>query len=305
MGETTEVFPMVKENKLVNKVKRLLKRLRCPRWLHHFGPKTYEFYEHVAALLIRSYCRLSYRRTAGFMKGMLGMACPSKSALQATADKIRTGLWNKLLELTSGYKHHIIAIDSTGLSRNNPSYYYLKRIDGKIPKIPVKLSIALDTKTKKICAAKARVLPSHDIKDAKHLLGKLRTNILVADKGYDANWLHKYCHERGIETHIPMRDYGRRVLHNRHSARRKAAKKFRWRTYHRREMVESGNHSLKSKYGSSVSSRKAATIRSEVYGRLLCHNLFGLFTEIQDRALPIKSFINYILKDIFLLKWQK
>ena len=53
---------MEKEIKLVKKVKHLLKCLGCPRWLHHFGPKTYEFYEHLIALLVKEYCRLSYRR---------------------------------------------------------------------------------------------------------------------------------------------------------------------------------------------------------------------------------------------------
>jgi len=32
--------------KLVYKVKRLIRRADCPRWLHHFGPKKYEFWNH-------------------------------------------------------------------------------------------------------------------------------------------------------------------------------------------------------------------------------------------------------------------
>lgn len=271
---------MKKEVKLVNKVKRLLKRLRCPRWLHHFGPKKFEFYEHIAALLVRHYCRLSYRRTVKLLD-LLGFTCPSKSALQFTTNKIRFSIWNKLLELTSGYKHHIIAIDSTGLSRSNPSYHYLRRIDGKWPRIPVKLSVAFDTKLKKYCAAKIRVLPAHDIKDVKSLLNHIQTNILVADKAYDANWLHRYCYDRNIQAHIPMRDYGK-ARHIRNTCRKRAAKNFRTRTYHRREMVESGNHSIKTKFGFSVNSKKATTIRSDIYGRLLCHNLFGFIIEIQD-----------------------
>ena len=276
---------MKRRCKLVNKVKRLLRRLRCPRWLHHFGPKKYEFYIHVVCLLIRHYCRLSYRRTVKLLD-LLGFTCPSKSALQFTANKISSGVWNKLLELTSGYRHNIIAIDSTGISRTNPSYHYLKRIDGKWPKIPVKLSCSFDTQTKKYCSAKIRVLPAHDVKDVRSLLRNLKFNILVADKGYDANWIHKYCHEKNIETHIPMRDYGKKVNAYNWSARRKSAKNFRLRTYHRRSLIESGNHSNKAKFGSSVNSKKAATIRSDVYGRLLCHNLFGLIILSRFRTEP-------------------
>jgi len=55
---------MEKKTKLTNKVKRLLKRLRCPRWLHHFGPKKYEFWQH-AVVLARAL--LSYDLKGGFI----------------------------------------------------------------------------------------------------------------------------------------------------------------------------------------------------------------------------------------------
>lgn len=264
---------MKKEAKIIKKVKRFIKRLGCPRWLHHFGPKTYEFYEHLVPLLVGHYCSLSYRRIVELLD-LFGFTCPSKSALQSTANKIPKWLWDKALEITSGVKHHIIALDGTGFSRTNPSYHYLRRIDGKIPKVPIKLSGCFDTRTKKWCAAKVRVLPAHDIKDAKYLLEKVQANILVADKGYDANSLHKYCYEHGIEAHIPMRNHGKSKHHN-WSYRRKAAEHFRLRTFHRRSLIESGNGSIKRKYGSSVSSKNCKTIRAEVMGRLLTHNLFG------------------------------
>jgi len=262
---------MEKENKLVKKVKRLLRRLGCPRWLHHFGPKTYEFYENFVALLIRFFCRLSYRRVKHLLD-MLGIICPSKSALHRTSKKLDSAFWSRVLKITCG-NSYLIAIDSTGLSRTNPSYHYLRRIDGKMPKVPVKVSIAFDTRKKKFSAAKIRVTPAHDIKDARFLIRKSMPNIIVADKGYDANSLHEYCRENGIRAHIPMRNKGHPV-HSSWNARRLAAKQFKLRTYHRRELCESGNSSLKRKYGSSVSSKKARTIRTEVYGRLACHNIF-------------------------------
>ena len=245
-----------------------------PRWLHRFGPKTYEFYEHLTVLLIKHYCKTSYRRIVNLLD-LLGFRSPSKSALQYTAKKIPKTLWEKSLELTSGDQHHIIAIDGTGLSRTNPSYHYLMRIDGKMPKIPIKLSGCLDTRNKKWCSARIRVLPAHDIQDARYLLARTQANVLVADKGYDANWLHSLCKERGMQTHIPIRNYGK-SRHKRWTARRKAALTFRERTYHRRSLVESGFSSIKRKYGASVSSKKARTIKAEIYGRLLCHNLLGI-----------------------------
>ena len=263
---------MKKEVKLINKIKRLLRRLGCPRWLHHFGPKTYEFYQHMVALVIRWYCRLSYRRVVKLLN-LLSIECPSKSALQYNACKIKTAWWNKIIELTSGKKHEIVAIDATGICRTNPSYHYLKRINSKPPRMFVKLSASLDVKNKKFCAVKTRIIPVHDIRDAKILVKRSKAKILVADKGYDANWLHEYCLSNNVKTHIPMRKNGKVRIHNL-SKRRLAAKHFNEDIYHKRELIESGFGSLKRVYGSSVNSKKASTIRSDIYGRILCHNIF-------------------------------
>jgi len=258
---------MEKEIKLVNKVKRLLRRLGCPRWLHRYGPKKYEFREHLCALLMRAFCRLSYVRVAELFD-LFGIRCPRKSALQETAAKLDSSFWQKVLKATSG-QAYLVALDSTGFSRTNPSYHYLKRINGAMPKIPVKMSVAFDTRQKKFCTAKIRVLPAHDIKDAKFLLQKSNSKIAVADKAYNSEKLFQFAHEQKTSLMVPEKSNAKRGFF-----RKKAKKNFRTKTYHRREMVESGFGSCKQKFGSSVSSRKARTIRSELYGRLACHNIF-------------------------------
>ena len=264
---------MTREVKLVKKVKRFLRRLGMPRWLHHFGPKTYEFYEHFNALLIQRFCKASYRRTVKLFD-LLGMRCPSKSALQYTAKKLDSAFWQRALHATSG-DAYLVAIDSTGLSMTSPSYHYLRRIDGKMPKIPVKLSVAFDTRKKKFCAAKIRVLPAHDIKDAKYLLKHSNPKIAVADKAYSAETLYRFAAEQNILLMVPKK----KNVHRGH-ARNKMHKLFRIRTYHRRELIESGNSSLKRKFGAHVGSKTVRTIRTEVYSRLVCHNLLGRLTDI-------------------------
>lgn len=252
-----------------------------PRWLHRMGPKTYEFREHLSALLMRFFCRLSYRRVKQLLD-LLGIRCPSKSALQYTAAKLDSAFWQKVLKATCG-NPYLVAVDSTGLSRTNPSYHYLKRIDAKIPRIPVKVSTAFDTRKKKFCAAKIRVLPAHDIRDVKALLKKAKPKILVADKAYDASWLHHFCHEHNIKAHIPLRKWSKPRFGNM-GLRMKAAKKFRKHTYNKRALAETGFSSIKRKYGSSVSSRSVRTIRTEVYGRLVCHNIFSHITRLLGQS---------------------
>src|SRR3989344_1016129 len=274
---------MKKEVKIIKKVKHLLKRLGCPRWLHHFGPKIYEFYEHLMPLLVRHFCKgLSYRKIVSLFD-LFGFNCPSKSALQYTAKKIEVDLWNRILELTSGIRHHIIALDGTGFSVANPSYHYLRRIDGKIPKNYVELSASFDTKLKKWCSAKVRIIPRHDIKDTKELITNINARIIVADKAYDAEWLHKFCIEKGMQTCIPIRDYGK--VRCRNTLRRRLAKNIKQKTYGRRNMIEAGFSSLKRKFGSSVNSKTARTIRAEIYGKMICHNLFSYFIRVLGQSL--------------------
>jgi hypothetical protein len=167
----------------------------------------------------------------------------------------------------------ILSLDATGFSRRNPSYHYLNRIHGTMPKIPIKLSAAFDVQKRKFCAARVRVLPAHDIKDVKSLLTKCSAHILVADKAYDADWVHHLCYKKKIIPHIPIREYGK-SRHKNMTKRRIAARLLDKDLYHQRELIESGFGSVKRKFRSTVLSKKIQTIKSDLYGRLICYNLF-------------------------------
>ena len=262
---------MEKKNKLVKKIKRLLRRLGCPRWLHRRGPKTYEFLEHLCALVVRCYCRLSYRR-ASFFLDLLGIRCPSKSALNYTAKKLNAGFWRRVLAATSGVAH-LVALDATGFTRSSPSYHYLRRIDGQMPRVSVKLNAAYDTRKKKFCAAKVRVLPAHDIRDAAWLLKQSAPSVAVADRGYTSEKLHEVAYNQGTLLMIPPKRNAKKGFF-----RKKARARYRTRTYNRRQIIESGFGSVKRTLGGSVCSRSVRGIRTDVYGRLACHNLFSFWT---------------------------
>ena len=105
---------MEKETKLVKKVKRLLRKAGLPRWLHRFGPKKYDFWQHALALLIKQECKLSYRRTSRLLS-MLGMVVPTYSALAKMAKRVPLDLWQRLLAATV-QPAVLAAVDGTGLS---------------------------------------------------------------------------------------------------------------------------------------------------------------------------------------------
>jgi transposase len=209
---------------------------------------------------------------------MLGFETPTYSALAKMARRLPIGILQRLFALTVGSKPNLVAIDGTGMSRPLPSPYYYKRIDKPYPiDIPLKLSIIVDTRTKKILSLRLRAKRSHDIKDARYLIKRLvkKPNKLIADKGYDANWLHSYCLDRNIGTCIPIREYGKTQYRN--TLRKRLAKEIKQRTYGRREMVESTFKAIKCKFGASVSSLKISTQRVEMYCRAIAHNIISLF----------------------------
>lgn len=260
---------MAKEAKLVKKLTRLLQRANIPRWLHQMGPKKYKFVQHMLALWIRQAWKISYRR-ASLWLNKLGFDVPTYSAL-CKMNKRAAHIMQTLFSTTCPHGQVVVAsLDATTLSRTNPSWHYIQRIDRKKPvSRPLKLSMVIDTRRKKILALRLRAKARHDTQDVKYLLKRMpKPKILVADKGYDAEWIHALAHEKGITTMIPIKKRTKKGFY-----RRKMQKLFRTRTYHRREISEALFGATKQKYGASVSSRTIRTQKADVYCRALLHNL--------------------------------
>lgn len=255
--------------KLVKKIELLLKQLNCRSYLHHFGPKKYKLKHHLVALILMQAFKLSLRRVEKLLE-MFGIKVPTYSALCKSRKRIPTVIWYKLMVLTAGLKHKNVAIDGTGFSRTNPSHHYIKRIDAKEPvKNFAKLSMLYDVDNHKAIAFHIRDKRSNDMKDAKPLLRSYcRMQCLLADKAYDAEWLHQYCFERGVQTIIPKKKNIRRGFY-----RRKQMINYTEEKYHQRSNIESGFSAIKRKYGSSVFGKRLASIKSEIYCKGICHNL--------------------------------
>ena len=260
---------MKKEERLVNKIKRLLRKLGCPRWLHHYGPKTYELHQHIFAFVVMAVCRLSLRRASKFLE-MFGYRVPTFSALCKSRKRISPTLLQRALALTSGENHEEVAIDSTGISRTNPSHHYIKRIDGEKPiKHWVKQSTLFDVKQRTIIAIRVRSKPRHDIKDAEYLLKRaVVQTTLFGDTAYDSEQLHEYCFERGIQTQIKPRKNVFRGFY-----RRKQMKNYSERKYHQRSLIEAGQESVKRKYGGFTLAIDWRAIRNEAYVKSIAYNL--------------------------------
>src|SRR3989338_5782231 len=79
LGTLSESVPM-KENRIIRKIKRLLKRAGLRPYLHKVGPKKYEFWKHFFCLLVKQASKMSYERVSVFLRD-LGFHAPTPSAL--------------------------------------------------------------------------------------------------------------------------------------------------------------------------------------------------------------------------------
>ena len=250
------------------KIKRLLQKLKLPEFLHHFGPKKYKLEDHVSGLLVMQICNSSLRRTE-LILNLFGAKAPNYSTLCKARKRIPIKLWQKLLTITAGLSSGKVAIDGTGFSKTNPSFHFLKRIDGINPKRYTKLSALQDIETKKFLVMRIRGIPRHDMQDVKYILkrcGKLKT--FLADTGYDAEWLHEFCYGKNIQTYIPPR---RNVKIRKF--RKRQMKNWDKKVYNKRSNVEAGFSAIKRKYGSNVRSKKVVGQRVEILCKGICHNL--------------------------------
>ncbi|NJL44325.1 MAG: transposase [Nitrosarchaeum sp.] len=102
--------------------------------------------------------------------------------------------------------------------------------------MPVKLSILIDVETSKVLSARVRVKRAHDMRDVHGLIRRVPDppHVLLADKGYDSEPLHKWLDRSGIRAVVPVRKGCR---HGRH---RKALRdRFPDEEYAQRSIVES------------------------------------------------------------------
>ena len=272
---------MKKEQKLINKIKCLVRKARFPRYLHRYGPKTYEFWQHAFALIAKAMFRLSYRRTTRYLR-LLGFRVGSKSTIHRYAKKLPLNLWQKLLKATLDHDVEIAAIDGTGLSRITQSWHYIKRINGKPANTFYKFSMCVDVKKRKILSLRIRAKRASDFKDVKNLINNLpaKPNLCIMDKGYDAEWLHQYFHEKNIKSIIPTRRPDLPIYRTKGFFRKQMKKSFDQKTYNQRNIVESLIFAFKKIFGDSVSSKLISSARAEVYSRAIAYNLFLFLNKV-------------------------
>jgi transposase len=276
------VYPTVKkEERLVNKIKRLINQAGLPRWLHRYGPKKFLFWQLALGLLIKEVFRLSYRRAAKFLEEFYGIKI-HWTTLQKCRKRLPLDIWQNLLACTVNAPIEVAAIDGTSMQRTNPSEHYLKRIDreGK-NSIPIFLNVMIDVVRRKFVAIRHHSKRAGEVPDVKYLVehAKQEIELILMDKAYDSEKLHRHLREQGIFSVVPVKkNWASGQL------RKQLRDCFDYCLYWQRNLIECLFSALKRLFGNHLSGLTARTQRAEIYMRMIAYNLGARIIEIFYRA---------------------
>jgi len=267
---------MKKNKTLIQKLNEIIRKARVPKYLHHMGPKTYTTRQHIKCLLLRQKLKCRFDELVDEYMPYFGFDdIPERSTLIKFAKRVPVYLWNRLLAATAEEECEIAAIDSTGISRTNASYYYLHRIDSDNPvNRHIKLSVMVNVDKRKFLSARIRACPVHDSGDIKYLMKQalVKPQITVMDRGYDDNKIHSFFRDRGIYTIIPVRAGCVRGFY-----RKEMRDFFDYGLYFQRNIAETLISCIKRKYGTSVNSKSIASQRADLYCRMILYNIFLVY----------------------------
>lgn len=267
---------MKKKRTLLQKLNAIVRKARVPKYIHNKGPKTYTTRQHVKCLLLRQKLKCRYDELVDDYLPYFGFEnIPERSTLIKFAKRVPVHLWNKILAVSAEDECNLAAIDSTGISRTNASYYYLYRIDSDNPiKRHISLSIMVNVEKRKFMSTRIRAYPVHDSRDVKYLVGKapVKPEISLMDKGYDDNKIHSFMRKKDIFSVMPVRKGCVRG-----SYRKEMRDYFDYGLYWQRNIAETLISCIKRKYGTSVNSKNIRTQRADLYCRMILHNIFFIF----------------------------
>lgn len=246
----------------------------------------------MACLVLRAYLRTTYRGVLETLAGhatlraALGLSerLPHFTTLQKFSARSQVGAIAQQIiarigraALAASGAPQPAAMDSTGLDTSGPSAYYVSR-RGERHRSYIKFSAIV------LCGSLfplAVVLdrgPSNDRVQVPQLLAQAQAlgqpAQLLADAGYDAEWIHQRCREQwGVESLIVPNGQRADGQRNGRWRAQMSAAHLRERGYGRRWAVESFFSAFKRTMGSALSARQPGTQLAEAAIRVLAYVL--------------------------------
>lgn len=266
----------------------LFRIARLPIYSNRFSKKTYTQFQHLFLLVYKQFRKFTYEELLTdlsdnlTLRAYLGLnKLPHYTTLIKFAQRMPVFLLDKLV---LAFKKLIpepkkVAIDATGISLDNASPHYCKRIGLRTKKRPfMKTTFVVDIENYFILLCKMRKKTRHDTIDAKPTIRKLskhyRPEVFYADRGYDDNAIFELCFEE-------LNAYPLILQKNLHVPKYKRSGRYRKETfdvfdygeYLQRNRIETLNSMIKRRFNSNVKSRLDKLQRVEIFTRVIAYNI--------------------------------
>ena len=273
---------------------------------HRFSPKKFTQPQLFACLVLKEFFQTDYRGIANILADCPDLRqaidlqhVPHFTTLQKSAKRLLSiPQVRSLLTTTVNVaieqrripcKIALAAADSTGLESRRCSQYFARRSRVKVGRIDnrsrwqrrfPKLALLCDTRTHFILAAHYEQGPRSDVTNLEPLvheaLWRVRLGTVLADAGYDAEWLHRFCRlDCGVKTLIPTRQSP--------SPPRAPFRHWMWghlhhcKNYRQRWQVETTMSMIKRRTGSALEGRSHYARRRLALLKALAHNIMILY----------------------------
>lgn len=253
-----------------------------------FSNKLFTQYQHLFLLVYKQFRKFTYKELLEdlsdniTLRAYLGLnKLPDYTTLIKFAKRLPAIVFERLINAFRKFieQPKKVAIDGTGISLDNASPHYCKRIGKSYHKRPfLKLSVIVEIKHFMILQFKVRKKMRHDIIDAGPMVKKLskqyEPEMFYGDRGYDDEKLFKIVFEELgaypliLQKRLDVPKYKRKGRY-----RKETVNVFDYGEYLQRNKVETAFSILKRKFGFSIKSRNVKTQKVEAMSRIIAYNI--------------------------------
>ncbi|MBU1644297.1 MAG: IS5 family transposase [Nanoarchaeota archaeon] len=281
---------------IVNKFKKvtdfcyeLFRIAELPLHFSKYSNKLYSVYQKLFLLVYKQFRKLTYEELLTdladniSLRSYLGLnKLPNYTTLIKFAKNLPTAVLGKLVlafkELIPKPKR--VAIDATGITLDNASQHYCKRIGLKSKKRPfMKTTFIVDIESYIILLCKMRKKARHDVIDAEPMMKWLAKNYsdlyaFYADRGYDKEEIFRICFELLKAYPFILQKNALLPKHKKKGRYRKeTCDVFDYGEYLQRNKIETLNSMFKKRFGSNVKSRVDKLQKVEIITRVIAYNI--------------------------------
>ena len=267
----------------------LFRIAELPIHFSKFSNKLYSVYQKLFLLVYKQFRKFTYEEllidlSDNFsLRAYLGLnKLPNYTTLIKFAKNLPTSVLNKLVlafkELIPKPKK--VAIDATGMTLDNASQHYCKRIGLKSKKRPfMKTTFIVDIETYIILLCKMRKKPRHDVIDAEPMMRWLAKNYpdlyaFYGDRGYDKEEIFQICFEELKAYPFILQKNALIPKHRKKGRYRKeTCEVFDYGEYFQRNKIETTNSMFKKRFGSNVKSKVDKIQKVEILTRVIAYNI--------------------------------